>query len=192
MLYFNLKYLWRYAMRKLFAAAVIGFAILASGVFSTAGAADLKIGYCNVDRVINESDEGKKAFALLKEIIASKQAALQEKSKTVEKMKSDLDKQGASMSADVRTQKVDEFERARRDLQQAVSDANTDIEIKKKELTAAIYKEVFETVNAFAQQKKYSVILPVTSLLYGEKALDITDLIIIKYNVDKRSKKTSN
>ena len=177
-------------MRRILLVMIVGVVVLAGGVFSNVNAADLKIGFCDIDRAANDSEEGKKAISALKDYMSSRQAAIQEKGKAIEKMKSDLDKQGALMSADAKKSKMAELERSEREFQRIASDANQEFEKKRRELTESVYKEIIEVVDKYGLDEKYSIILPVQSLLYADKPLDITDIIIKKYN-EKGGKPTT-
>lgn len=177
-------------MKKIFLVIIVGFVLLAGGVLSRANAADLKIGFCDIDRAANESEEGKKAISGLRDYMSSRQAAIQEKGKAIDKMKSDLEKQGSIISPDARKSRMDELERSEREFQRTVSDANVEFEKKRRELTESVYKEILEIIDKYGRQEKYSIVLPIQSMLYGDKSLDITDIIIKKLNEKKGATST--
>jgi len=179
-------------MKKVVLVLVVGIAVLLSGVLSRVNAADTKIGFVDIDKAANESDEGKKAINGLNDYRLSRQASISEKGKAIEKMKSDLEKQGSIMSTDAKKSKIEEIERAEREFQRMVSDAQQEFEKKRRESTESVYKEIIDIVGKYGQEEKYTVILPVQSLLYSEKILDITDIIIKKYNDLKGSKTSSS
>ncbi|MBI3593291.1 MAG: OmpH family outer membrane protein [Nitrospirae bacterium] len=174
-------------MKKFLAVIISGLFIVSSGMASVALAVE-KIGYVDVDKAANESEEGKKAVANLKDFMSSKQALITEKGKALEKMKADLEKQGAIISPDAKRSKIEEIERSEREFQRIVSDINIELEKKRRELTESIYKEIIDVIEKTGQEGKYSVILTGQSLLYVDKSLDITDTIIKKYNEIKGAK----
>ncbi|MBF0558535.1 MAG: OmpH family outer membrane protein, partial [Nitrospirae bacterium] len=169
---------------------LVGFAVLLNGALTRVHAADIKLGFVDIDRAANEAEEGKKAVGKLKEIMSSKQSTITEKGKAIEKMKTDLEKQEKIISADARKSRIEEMERAEREFQRMVTDANQEFEKKRRELTEAVYKEIIEIVAKYGQDEKYTVILPVQSLLYSDKSLEITDIIIKKYNDQKGAKES--
>ncbi|MFO0751897.1 MAG: OmpH family outer membrane protein [Thermodesulfovibrionales bacterium] len=177
-------------MKKYCAALTVVLALLFSGMLSAA-LADTKIGFVDLDKAANESEEGKKAISGLKEFMSSKQAAVSEKGKAIEKMKADLEKQSSIISADAKRSKVEEIERAERDFQRMVSDVNVELEKKRRELTESVYKEILSIVDTIGQEGKYDAILPAQSVMYGNKTLDMTDTVIKKYNEAKGSKASS-
>ncbi len=172
-------------MKKIVLVMIVGFAVLLNGALSRVNAADMKLGFVDIDRAANDSEEGKKAVGGLKDFMSAKQSAITEKGKEIEKMKSDLEKQGSVMSPDAKKSKIEEVERSEREFQRMVSDANQEFEKKRRELTESVYKEIIDIVGKFGPEQKYTVILPVQSLLYSDKTLDITDIIIKKFNESK-------
>ncbi len=172
-------------MKKVLLVLMVGFAVLLNGALSRVNAAEIKMGFVDIDRAANDSEEGKKAVSGLKDFMSTRQASITDKGKAIEKMKSDLDKQGGIMSPDAKKSKIEELERSEREFQRIVSDANQEFEKKRRELTESVYKEIIDIVGKYGQAEKYTVILPVQSLLYSEKTLDLTDIIIKKFNESK-------
>lgn len=178
-------------MKKILLVMLVVFAVFLNAAWSRANAADMKVGFVDIDRAANDSEEGKKAVGKLKEIMASKQAAIAEKGKAIDKMKSDLEKQDKIISADARKSRIEEVERAEREFQRMVTDANQEFEKKRREFTESVYKEIIDIVIKYGQDEKYTAILPMQSVLYGDKVLDITDIIINKYNGQKGANTTT-
>jgi outer membrane protein len=177
-------------MKKIFLALVVGFAVLLTCALSNVSAADLKMGFVDIDKAANDSEEGRKAISQLNDFKLSKQSVITEKGKAIEKLKSDLEKQGSIISSDAKKSKMEEIERSERELQRMVSDASQEFEKKRRELTESVYKEIIELLSRYGQDEKYTAILPLQSVLYGDKTLDITDIIIKKFNETKGAKAT--
>jgi outer membrane protein len=175
-------------MKKIVLVIVVGVAVLLGGALNRVNAADTKIGFVDIDRAANDSEEGKKAVSGLKDFMASKQSAISEKGKAVEKMKSDLEKQAGIISPEAKKSKADELERSERDLQRMVADANQEFDKKRRELTESVYKEIIEVITKYGQEEKYTAILPLQTMLYSDKVLDITDIIIKRFNERKGAK----
>ena len=60
---------------------------------------------------------------------------INDKGKSIEKMKSDLEKQASVISAEAKRSKMEDIERAEREFQRMVSDINLELEKKRRELT---------------------------------------------------------
>ncbi len=84
-------------------------------------------------------------------------------------MKSDLEKQGDIISSEAKKSKIEEVERSERELQRMVSDASQELEKRRREMTESVYKKIIELLAKYGQEEKYTVILPMQSVLYGDK-----------------------
>ena len=154
-------------------------------------AENIKIGSVDLIRALNESDSGKKAKTDLESLIKTKQAALDEKGKSIEKMKSDIEKQSSVLSADARKSKEDELEKVIRDYQRLVSDSQSEIKKKEGEFTNEIIKELREIIVKMGTDEGYTVILEGSDsqILFAKKEIDLTDLVIKKHNEMKAAPK---
>jgi outer membrane protein len=152
-----------------------------------AAEASLKIGLVDLFRAVNESEQGKKAKAELESIIKSKQEALEEKGKAIEKLKGELDKQAGVLSAEAKKNKEDEMERLTREYQRTVADSQSEVRKKEGELTGRIVKDLREIVSAIAQEDKYILIMENAEglILFADKGLDLTDRVIKKFDESK-------
>ncbi len=166
--------------------------LLVAGIFATAGASEnIKLGALDLMRTINESDAGKKAKSDLEALIKSKQSAIDEKGKNIEKLRADLEKQSALLSSDAKKVKEEEIERLIRDYQRTVSDSQEEVKKKEGELTSEIIRELRELISKVGQEEKYSLILEMSEggVLYADKSIDITEVMMKKYNEAKAGKK---
>jgi outer membrane protein len=170
-------------MKKLvFVVAILG---LLTG--RLAYAEDIKIGVVDLIKALNESESGKKAKTELEGLIKSKQATLDEKSKNIEKMKGELEKQASILSAEARKAKEDELERMIREYQRMVADSQGEVKKKENDYTAGIVKELRAIIEKIGKDEGYTVILEKAEgiVLFSKENLDITDTVIKKYNESK-------
>jgi len=152
-------------------------------------AAELQIGYIDLQRIVYESEAGKKARSELDALIKSKQAVVDEKRKTLEKLKSDLEKQASALSPEARKAKQDEYEKNEREFLRFAQDSETELRKKDAELKEMIVKEVFELMDKIGKEEGYTMILDRSMVIYGNKEIDITNIIIKKYNESKAGSK---
>lgn len=177
---------------------VLIFTVLCAVVLSasfpagTASAAEVaKIGYVDLRVALNDSDSGKKAKIELESLIKTKQSAIDEKGKSIEKLKADLEKQSSVLSAEAKKSREDEIERLLRDYQRLVQDSQNEVKKKEGELTGAIIKEIRDAVEKIGQDEGYSLVLENVEgiILYSRKDLDITDRVVKAYNELKSKQK---
>ena len=177
------------ALMFLMLCAAVVSASLFAGVAAAAEVA--KIGYVDLRVALNESEAGKKAKIELESLIKTKQAAIDEKGKSIEKLKGDLEKQASVLSGEAKKSKEEEIERLVRDYQRLVQDAQNDVKKKETELTGAILKELRDVVDKIGRDEGYSIILENVEgiILYSRKDLDITDKAIKNFNDMKAKQK---
>jgi outer membrane protein len=160
-----------------------------AGIASAAEA--VKIGYVDLRVALNDSDAGKKAKIELESLIKTKQVAIDERGKGIEKLKADLEKQSSVLSGEAKKSKEDEIERLLRDYQRLVQDSQNELKKKEGELTGSILKEIRDVVEKIGQDEGYSLLLENVEgiILYSRKDLDITDRVVKAYNEVKAKQK---
>jgi outer membrane protein len=167
--------------------ALLLFVLFCMPVSSMAADA-IKIGCIDFQKVLNESDAGKKAKADLEMLVKSKQTTIDEKGKTIEKMKADLEKQASVLSADAKKSKEEELEKLLREYQRLVQDSQTEVKKKELELTDAIIKDMRQIVDKMGEEGSYTLIMEKTGgmVLYATKDIDITEEVIKRYNQSRK------
>jgi outer membrane protein len=179
-------------MKRFLFIGIAGLFLLTLMVSPLFAAENFKVGIVYMFKVLNESEAGKRAKTDLELLIKSKQSALEEKGKAIEKLKAEMEKQASIISPEARKAKEDEMERLRRDSQRMIDDSNVELQKRQRDIESAIVKEIIEVVNKIAQEEKYSLILELgqAGVMFSDKPTDITDKVIKKYNESKvKSKK---
>jgi outer membrane protein len=150
----------------------------------------MKIGAVDLLRALNESEAGKKAKTDLESLIKTKQSSLDEKGKSIEKLKTELEKQASVLSADAKRSKEEELERMVRDYQRQVADSQNDIKKKEGELTGEILKELRELIQQIGTEEGYTLILEGGDgqILFA-KDIDLTESLLKRYNQMKAKPK---
>lgn len=172
-------------MRKILLVSIAVLTMLTTGMVSTGFTAEaLKIGTVDLFRALNESDAGKKAKSDLEAIIRSKESAIEEKRKNIEKLNAELQKQERLISPKAKKEREEKIEHLTRDFQRLVTDSQAEVQQKEGELTGGMLKELREIINKIGQDNNYSIILEQneSGALFFNKSIDITDKVIKKYN----------
>lgn len=151
----------------------------------------LKIGVVDLIKALNESDSGKKAKGDLEILIKTKQAAIDEKGKEIEKLKNDLEKQSSVLSAEARKAKEDELEKLIREYQRVVTDSQNDVKKKEAEFTGDILKDLRAIIEKMGQEGGYTMIIENAEgiILYSKPEQNLTEQVIKKYNESKGKSK---
>ncbi|MFZ5907914.1 MAG: OmpH family outer membrane protein [Nitrospirota bacterium] len=149
----------------------------------------VKFGAVDVQKVLNESDAGKKAKSDLESLIKSKQTVIDEKGKAIEKLKNDLEKQASVLSADARKNKEDELEKYIREYQRLVQDSQADVKKKETDLTENLLKEIQDMIQKIGEDEGYTMIFERGMVIYSNKGIDLTDAVLKKFDEMKARKK---
>ncbi|MEK6528515.1 MAG: OmpH family outer membrane protein [Nitrospirota bacterium] len=172
---------------------VIVFMVLFSSWIFSAYGADFKVGYVDLSKTLNESEEGKKATKLLEEMVISKQAVLAEKEGEIKKLKEELEKQKQSpmFTADAMKDKEANLNKLVRDLQIKVNDYQEEVQKKEAEFRTEIIKGLRAIINSYGEKEDFTIIFESreSGMLYAQKKIDITDEILKKYNEASKTKK---
>ncbi len=167
----------------------IAIAALLMMVFSThAIAADLKIGYADLQRALNESESGKRAKVSLKaeaEKYQKEVTIMEDKLKT---QKEEIDKKIAVWNKDTKAAKVKSFQEGLKELQQTTQKYDTMLRKTKAQSEATIIAELKEIIKTIAKKKGYTFILEYSAggILYAPENNSITDELIKQYNKKTR------
>ncbi|HHW21101.1 OmpH family outer membrane protein [Thermodesulfovibrio thiophilus] len=146
--------------------------------------AEVKIGVVDLYKILNESEEGKKAVNDLQVMLEQKQKALSDKQNKIQSLKEELDKKRAVLSEDIRKSKEEEIERLSRDFQRTATDYQVELQKKQNEITQSMLKEIRQLINEFAQKEGYNLIIEKAEqiILYTTPEVEITDKIIAIFN----------
>lgn len=169
---------------------IAGLILLIFTWTNTSLAAD-KIGFINMQQIIQNSNVGKKAADEFKGIVEKKQAAIKAMETEVKKMKDELEKQGSVMTASARGDKEAAYQRKLRDYQILVDDTNKELQKRDQEYSQKMIPEILKATRAIGDREKFTLILDYSTmpLPYHDKAADITSKVIEEYNKSAANKK---
>ena len=169
---------------------IAGLMLLLFAWTNTSLAAD-RIGFINMQTIIQNSNAGKKAAEDFKKLFARKQESIKTMENEVKKLKDELDKQGAVMTASARGDKEAAYQRKMRDYQILVDDTNKELQKRDQEYSQQLIPEILKVVRTIAEKEKYTLILDVSTmpLPYFDKAGDISRKVIEDFNKTQVGKK---
>ncbi|MBI5057495.1 MAG: OmpH family outer membrane protein [Nitrospirae bacterium] len=173
-------------MKKIF---LMIFALLFAVVCS-AQAAETKVGYVDLNKALNESEEGKKAVKLLEEFFKSKQSVIEDKRKEIARLDEEMAKQSSILNPDAIKSKREERDRIARDFQRTVKDSEDELEKKRADFMERIVKDLSEVVNKIGEEEGYTVIFDKvqSGIMFIPAKLDLTDKLIKRFNEVSKSK----
>ncbi|HXN56069.1 MAG TPA: OmpH family outer membrane protein [Myxococcales bacterium] len=144
--------------------------------------AGLKIGYVDLQRAVQEVEEGKALGVTLKGELEQRRAQLDKKKQELEKMKTDYDKQSAVLSEDAKRKKQEDLQRAFSEAQASANEMQNDLSRKEEEGLRGIEKRMTQIISEVAERESFSFILQRAAVLHGPPALDATNEVVRRYN----------
>jgi len=171
-------------------AQTLATALLMLPLFVAAGATaqQLKIGYVDLQRALNESDAGKAAKERFKVQVDRLQNDLKKKKDQLDSLKDQLEKKSSVMKEDEARNLQKDYEKKLRDFERDYKDSQGELQQKDNELTVELLKELQGVIEQFGKEGSYSIILEQSSssVLYGSPELDLTEQVIARYNARKK------
>src|SRR2546426_3725741 len=150
-----------------------------------------KIGYIDVQRVLARSAAGVAAREQLEKERAAIQKDMDGRRVELEKLRDEIEKKGALMTADARREKQEVFERKRRDAARAADDYQKELEKKQCQLLQKVLQEGVGVSEKVGKERNYYMIVEKRNagVLYASNDADLTDEIIRAYDRDAGGKK---
>ena len=165
-----------------------GIIILALAIFSfqlgAAAAETLKIGVLDLQKCIQESNEGKRIAESLNKIQTGMVEEIKKKEQELRDMQSDLEKQSLMLSPEAKEDRVKEFEKKQREYNYSVQDVREDMQKAETDARISILGILSGVVETIAKQKNFDLITEKQNggVLYVSEGMDITDEVIVELN----------
>jgi outer membrane protein len=144
--------------------------------------AEQKIAYVDLQRALNEIEEGKAAKANLKREFDQKQKMLDEKKTEFDRLRADFEKQSMVMSEQARKDKQSELERKGGELQGFFVQLQKELSERERQATRGIFEKMHAIVREIADSEGISLVVQAEALVHAAPSLDITTELVRKYN----------
>ncbi len=166
-----------------FSAAVFAALLTSALFFSSSARAEIKIGYVDLRKALQDTSAGKKAQKDLKKEYDAKKEELEKKEKDLKAMNDDLDKKKLVLSDEVKQKKQMELQQEMGKFQQQVQATQAALQKKEREMTQPILEKLQEILDKRAKADGYTVVLEKSeqSVLWAKKDIDMTDSIVKDY-----------
>jgi outer membrane protein len=159
---------------------------LVSGLTAPAAAraADLKIGYVDLQKAVAEVDEGKAARAQLKREFDEKQKKLDEKEAELKRLQADFEKQSMVLSESARREKAGELERKFGEAQALLGQLRQELGVRERELMNSLFDKMGQIVKEIAEAEGFTYVLEKnqSGIMYAPPSFDVTNELVRKYN----------
>ncbi len=146
--------------------------------------AQVRVAVVDLQRALNETEDGRRAKTQLKRLFKSRQKALDDKQNELKKMKEDIEKQKNVLSQPALQKKLEQYQQAFVELQTVYVDYQRELASKEAELTKVIIQRMESILRRLGQAEGYSLILErgEAGVMWVPTNLDVTDSVIQRYN----------
>src|SRR5262245_14205718 len=149
---------------------------------SAAFAEDAKLGYVDMQRALNETEDGRKAKEKLKKDFEQKQKELDEKQAALKKEMEDLEKKRSLLTPDKVREKESELRGKLEQLQTTYMRLQQDLSGKEQKETAKIFERMQKIMSEIAAAENFTMIVDKSALVFAKPHLDLTNELIRRYN----------
>jgi outer membrane protein len=139
--------------------------------------AELKIGYVNYGRLLQESPDAKVIQDQLRNEFLPRQRDLVTLQQSLKTREDKLTKDGATMTDDQRSREDKEIRDGERELQRKNSEMQDDVNSRRNEELSTLQKSLVEKVQAYAKVQNFDLILA-DGVIYATNAVDITPQVL--------------
>lgn len=156
----------------------LGFLAAATALVAIpAGAADLKIGVVDYGKLVEESPQAKSALESIRTEFTPRQRDLQNQQATLKTKEDRLQKDGATMSQDQRTNSEKDLRDSYRELQRKQSEVQDDFNARRNEEMSRLQKILIEQVRIYAKAQNFDLVIA-DGVIYTTPSIDITPAIL--------------
>ena len=167
---------------------IVGIIFFLGGWFGSVLAAELKIGFVDIQKTMNECNAGKEAKKTIAKEMEKLQRLFAERQKELQTMKETLEKQAPMLAQDARATKEKEFQTKVRDYQRWLEDNQKEIQQKGLDLERKILADVQKVIQKMGMDEGYTLVLEKNEniVLFASKSLDLTDRVIKIFDIQKK------
>lgn len=161
---------------------ILGLALFFSGV--AVAAEDVKIGFVDMQKAIQEVNAGKKAKKELETEFNKKKKELERMEADIKKKGEDFEKRSMAMNDESRMKKQGELQMEMRRYQETAAKAQMEIQKRERELTQPIVSKLRSILEEIAKKENFTVILERSenAVMYAKKDIDLTERIIKEHD----------
>ena len=152
-----------------------------------AGAADVKLGSVDIQKVLVLSDAGKDAKEQLSQRAGKYEGEKNSREEELKKLKNELEKQSVLLSEAKRSEKEKDYQQKLKEYQRFLKDAQDDLQAKNDELTNRIVEDVVKNTQEYGRKNGYTFIFVKNDgMVFMDEKADLTDEVLKLVNAARK------
>jgi outer membrane protein len=154
----------------------VGLAFALLSVSGTVGAAELKVGFIDAERINRESAPAELASKRLEKEFAPRAQDLQRRETQIKNLQGQLEKESMTMSESDRRGKEQELQRLSIDFQRLQREYREDLNLRRNQELQTLFERANRVIKQIAEAEKFDLI--VQEAVYRSPRIDITDRVL--------------
>ncbi len=165
-------------------AATLVAALLLSAIAPKLYAQATRIAVVDLQRALNETEDGRRAKARLKRLFKRRQQALDKRQTELKALKTEIEAQKNVLSREALQKRVEVYQKAFIELQSTYVEYQRELAQKESQLTREIIARMERILRRIGQSEGYTLIVERNEggVVWVPSNLDVTDLVIQRYN----------
>jgi len=151
--------------------------LISVGAAGVASGAELKIGFVDLDKVLEQSPQLESARNALQTEFSRRQQDLLDKQKQLEQLEEKLTRNSAVMGSNERDRLERDIISRRRTLKNELTAAQEDLNLRQSEEFNKLRRQVLEIVRNVSKGEQMDLVVS-TGVVYSSKRIDLTDEVL--------------
>ena len=154
----------------------IAVVLIGAAAMGAVAAADMKIGFVDVERISRESAPAERASKQLEKEFAPRQQELQRREAHIKELKGQLDREAMTMAETDRRAREQELTRATVEYQRMQREFREDLSIRRNQEIQGLMERANRVIRKIAEAGKFDLIIQ--DAVYRDPRIDITDQVL--------------
>ena len=150
---------------------------LAMSVTLNVQSAELKVGYVQVDKILQDAPQTAESGKKLEREFSPRSQELDRMSKQIKELEAVLDKEGLTISEAERRNKERDVQNIKIEFQRKQRELREDINLRKNEELGSLQDRINKAVQSVAEADGYDLVV-YSGVAYASKKIDITDKVL--------------
>ena len=168
---------------------ILGFVAVAGFTVSGRASAQMKIGYVDTDRILQEYKPFVDAQSEFKRFADEQSRMMSEKENVIKKLQDDYERQKLLLSETKKQELEKDIQARMSEYQKFYEETNGKAQQKNQELSEPIYKDVNVVLERVAKTGGYDFVFNANQVAYAKEEHDITQKVLDDLNKDLEAKK---
>jgi outer membrane protein len=165
------------SVKSIVKSTLAGLGLTLALVVAPAAWAEVKIGYVDYARLMEESPQAKSALEAIRTEFAPRQRELQTEQQGLKAKEDKLQKDSATMTQDQRGRAEKDLRDGARDFARKQGEVQDDFNARRNEETSRLQRALIEEVRTYAKAQNFDLIIA-DGVIYSTSNIDITPTIL--------------